>query len=133
MCSPAVSGARTYQELSMAARTEEQRQLELMKCRQYRSTSSPKSPRERQLEKSPGKPEQSGMPEQSGKPDDKGVCYKCGKPGQLFKNCRHGKTESRSHTTSGSRSTRQVNAELKDQNPMSYLFSDDDDEVVNLV
>ena len=130
MHSPAVSGARTYQELSMAARTEEQRQLELRKRRQYYSAPSPRSPKERQLEKSPGKPEQSG------KPEDKRLCYKCGKPGHLFKNCRHGKTESRGQTTSGSSkepSTRQVNAEPKDQNPMSYLFSDDDDEVVNVV
>lgn len=42
----------------------------------------------------------------------------------------------RGRTTRGSSkepSTRQVNAEPKGQNPMSYLFSDDDDEVVNMV
>ena len=40
--SPAVSGARTYQELSISARSEERRQSELLKRQQYHQQSSTK-------------------------------------------------------------------------------------------
>ena len=54
MRSPAVSGARSYEELTLAAQTEEQHQRELRKRQQYQSNSKKTFGREqRQADKAP--------------------------------------------------------------------------------
>ena len=73
MQAPAVSGAHNYQELCLATRNEEKRQLELVKRRQYGQQSKPTS-------------SQTHLPSIR--------CHGCGKFGHIQANCRAKKTES---------------------------------------
>ena len=120
--SPAVSGARTYAELCLAAKNEEKRQAELDKRREYDRNFRP------HVDKPPSSSRQHIDPRR---------CYNCGELGHVATNCRNRTTwESKGGARKDKTKTRGVcatpqrgilhNTNPQDTNPYSFLFSSDD-------
>ena len=80
MKASAVSGAGTYQELCLATRNEEKRQLELIKRQQYGQQSKPSPPQQ--------------APTNLPNIPWRVRCHECGKPGHVRSQCKAKKTES---------------------------------------
>ena len=104
MKSPAVSGARDYVELTLAAKNEEKRQAELLRRQQYHQAAIPRVRRDWIGNRKPAgylnKPQQvkqepptSNQPTDSrgGQPSslkEQRRCYNCNGIGHLARNCR---------------------------------------------
>ena len=116
--SPAVSGAKSYTELCLAAKNEERRQAELEKRREYSrdSQSAPQSPAQNHNKPTPGQRR----------------CYNCGEPGHLASNCPNPPSSDGkgSHRNRGVHSSDTTPPNTSDPvtDPLSLLFSDESDE-----
>ena len=134
MEAPAVSGASTYAMLCQAAKTEERRQAELKKRRQYQSDhvdrSSKKTPNQSQPAGSKP-PQQPSNPNAAKPPDKKKIkCWNYDRTGHIAANCRRPKKESPgrpSEKKSGGKVDMVQSGPTKDD-PMQYLLSDDSDD-----
>ena len=139
--SPAVSGAKSYTELCLAAKNEEKRQAELEKRRDY--IRGPRPAHDNQKTKTPSTPQPS-PPVSNKKTPGPRRCYNCGDPGHLAKNCLKPPTESKgSHQKPRNRGvhSRQENtapptsdsahsdppSSSTHTDPLSFLFSDESD------
>ena len=155
MRSPAVSGAHSYTELSIAARSEEQRLQELKKRQQYQSTlpkkTFTKETKPTDQPAAPGRGQMGKNNTQSGKRWP--YCHGCGKVGHFSRDCRSTKTESKGMSPhSKEAKARQVSmdgeAKVKKKNaptatnagdngeyksPLACLFSSSDEEDVKSV
>ena len=144
--SPAVSGAKSYTELNLAAKNEEKRQIELEKRREYSRGFRPMDTNGYKFKtptKTPTLPQPSAP--NPGKPTPgPRRCYNCGDPGHLAKNCLKPPTESKgSHQKPRNRGvhSRQENtapptsdsahsdppSSSTHTDPLSFLFSDESD------
>ena len=126
--SPAVSGARTYQELCISARSEERRQSELLKRQQYHQQQSSikplKKPGDRD-ELQTGKGASSNSKQQSQGMNKSRHCWNCDRAGHFAKDCKLPKRESVGPTDKSSRTKMVKSGDLDD--PSSYLQSDSDE------
>ena len=130
MRSSAVYGARSYPELMMAAKNEEQRQKELQKRKQYR-TFSPSKPQAGKGEALTSKmSSDSGKANSYSKRVDKGPCNNCGRMGHFAKQCRLKKSESKGSraSTQDKQATRQIVSEKEGDHPLDYLYSESEEE-----
>ena len=148
MKASAVSGASSYTQLCIAARSEERRQSELLKRQQYQQESVNTTKQggftrrnvdniSQEINSKTNErgvvPGASGM-NASGPAKKFGRCWNCDKVGHLAKDCLKPKRESVSRSTP-SISIRIIKSDNND-NPMTYLLSDtdDDDDVgVNMI
>ena len=90
MKAPAVSGARSYKELCMAAKNKEKRLVELRKRQQCQKTVSPSlRPVKNYTDHTT-----SNKPIQDTRPGVR-KCYLCNRPGHIARYCRLKKSESR--------------------------------------
>ena len=96
MEAPAVSGASTYSMLCQAAKTEERRQAELKKRRQYQYDHCDHSSKKLPTQSSSNKPSQSSNKPNAEPPQDRKQlkCWNCDKFGHIAANCRKPKKES---------------------------------------
>ena len=124
--SPAVSGARSYTELCLAAKNEERRQAELEKRKQYSRISRPPLV--------PNPTSKSQGPVSTEQTEETRRCYNCGEPGHLASSCRSRapseskgsrKTKTRGVHTSSQEATPHTTS-LTD--PLSLLSPDTPDE-----
>ena len=145
MKSPAVSGARNYTELSLAAKNEEKRQAELIRCQQYHQANIPRvgskklgtytrAPQQIKLE--PPSVQRSTVPSrggQSSSANETRRCYKCDGVGHLARDCKVKKSESSGQQQHRTR-TNQVLTQEKEKgenvqpSPVSFLLSSSDSE-----
>ena len=132
MEAPAVSGATTYAMLCQAAKTEERRQAELKKRRQYQSDRTDRSSKKpsNQPAAASHKPTQTSNRPSTTKSSDKKLikCWNCEKTGHIAANCRRPRKEStgRSSDRKPGGKVEMVQSSSKDD-PMQYLLSDDSD------
>ena len=87
---PVMSGATTYAILCQAAKTEERRQAELKKQRQYQSDRTDRSSKKPPSQSASGKPlQQTSKPSTNKPPDKKQIkCWNCERTGHIAANCR---------------------------------------------
>ena len=125
-----MSGATTYDVLCQAAKTEERRQAELKKRRQYQSD------RTNRLSKKPpsqspsaSKPSQQTCKPSTTKPSVKKQlkCWNCDRMGHISANCREPRKEStgRSADKKPGRKVDMVQSSPAEDDPLQYLLSDD--------
>ena len=143
MKSPAVSGARDYIELSLAAKNEEKRQAELLRRQQYHQATMPRvgnrklgtythTPQQVKSEPSDQSTDRGG---QSPSVKEPRRCYNCDGVGHLARNCKVKRTES------GGQQTRNKTVHFKDEveqkqnehihvdpSPLTCLLSSSDSE-----
>ncbi len=159
MEAPAVSGVPDYQSLCLAAKTEEKRQAELRKRRQYTRSlrrghmSNSETPQQHTGSKKTGGGTKSsenreGTTTESGgdankKP--KGLCWTCGNPGHKASECTSKPGKPRSGGTNRSPRTQQVQTSTEEKqqpsnntptpvgDPQQYLLPDSDEEGVTRV
>ena len=131
MEAPAVSGTTTYAMLCQAAMTEEQRQAELKKRRQYQSDQSSKKPPSQSATVSSKPPQPTCKPSATKPPDKKQItCWNCDRMGHIAANCRKPRKEStcRSSDKKSGGKVEVVQSSLTKDDPMKYLLSDDSDD-----
>ena len=141
--SPAVSGAASYPELCMAAKSEEQRQAELKRRQQYRRAEQTKNDARTPLsasQYSQANGSKVGQGSQGKKPPSRSgrgsrECYTCGSTEHLAKDCRQrggeivGKLAQRGSNGSGTKTiTTQPLTQEKEENPLDLLYSSDSDD-----
>ena len=129
MEAPAVSGASTYAVLCQAAKTEERRQAELRKRRQYQSDRPAKKPISHIVG---GKSQQEPERSTAEKPTDKKSikCWNCDRTGHIAANCRKPRRESggRSADRRPGGKVDMVQSSPARDDPMQYLQSDGSDD-----
>ena len=130
MKAPAVSGARSYKELCMAAKNKEKRLVELRKRQQYQKTVSPSlRPVKNYTDHTT-----SNKPPQDTRPGVR-KCYLCNRPGHIAWYCRLKKSESRGCMVEDHRpsNTKQITSQSNtrtsgNDNLIDFLFSSSDEE-----
>ena len=130
--SPAVSGAKSYTELSLAAKNEEKRQAELEKRREYSRSFRPAYGNS-QKSKTPSASQPSSTSNPSKQAPAPRRCYNCGEPGHLANNCRKpSQTESkgkpRNKGITSKDNTAPPTPDSPHPDPISFLFSDESDQ-----
>ena len=151
MKASSVSGAGTYQALCLAAKNEERRLAELRKRHLYRGVASSalrkKSlPGHSQTTVAPshkrGHGERRSPPKDSRSGKSSLRCYNCNKVDHLSKDCKKPRTESKGRSeakppsntrNSSTANTRQVATTKPAEDPLDFLLSRSDDEVVKKV
>ena len=134
--SPAVSGARSYSELCLAARNEERRLTELLRRQHYQQQDSFSSTGPRRSGNRPSqergvvtKPASGqSLPRSTTASNDKAKnkkCWNCDKTGHVAKDCRAPRRESTGRSDNQTK-TKMVQSD-KDSNPLHYLLSDSSD------
>ena len=124
MKAPAVSGARSYVELCLAARNEEKQLAELNKRQQYLKSHQPPAQPPRKVTETRTKESSQGRNSRSLE------CYVCHKQGHIAQDCRAKRTESKGHTKERS-TTKVVESTSKpsgQHNVLDMLYSSSEDE-----
>lgn len=130
--SPSVSGCQSYKELCMAAKNEEKRMAGLLRRQQYqRGGGSRESSSKQKVQSDKSDKSQLTSKVTSGaqfKPVRK--CYECGSTEHLSWNCKKSKHKKESSGQPKKTNTKMVKA---DDDPLSFLCSDSEEEGVRLV
>ena len=139
---PAVSGAQSYKELCVAAKSEERRQAALKQRKQYhlpkQVIGTPSIASRPHRTNPPQLPAQEDTASKRPPSTETRTCYKCGRRGHLASACRQPRSESGGSTLRAGGSTKQVQVEKamqgqptlsqEPETPLELLFSSSEEE-----